>query len=221
VHQLDVKNAFLHGTLDEEVYCLQPAGFVDATKPDHVCRLSKSLYGLKQAPRAWFLRFANFVKTIGFVPTRSDSSLFIYVRGADMAYLLLYVDDMVLTASSATLLQRVIARLTSEFAMKDLGALHFFLGASRARQPASSSRSSSTPKMCWNVPPWTTAAQLLRRWTPRPSCPLLTVRASLIRPPIAASPVHSSTLQSRDRSWPTPSSKSACTCMIPVSATPG
>jgi hypothetical protein len=82
---------------------------------------------LKQAPRAWFLRFANFVKTIGFVPTRSDSSLFMYVRGADMAYLLLYVDDMVRTASSATLLQRVIARLMGEFAKKDLGALHFFL----------------------------------------------------------------------------------------------
>jgi hypothetical protein len=117
------------------VYCLQPAGFVDASKPDHVCKLSKSLYGLKQAPRAWFMRFAGFVKSIGFAPTRSDSSLFLYAHGTDMAYLLLYVDDIVLTASSSALLHRIIARLTGEFAMKDLGALHFFLGIRVTRSP--------------------------------------------------------------------------------------
>lgn len=104
VHQLDVKNAFLHGTLAEEVYCLQPAGFIDESKPDHVCRLSKSLYGLKQAPRAWFLRFAGFLAMIGFTATRSDTLLFTYTRGNDTAFLLLYVDDIVLTASTSALL---------------------------------------------------------------------------------------------------------------------
>uniref|UniRef100_A0A8R7PVX6 Reverse transcriptase Ty1/copia-type domain-containing protein n=1 Tax=Triticum urartu TaxID=4572 RepID=A0A8R7PVX6_TRIUA len=112
VHQLDVKNAFLHGTLQKEVYFLQPAGFVDETKPDHVCRLAKSLYGLKQAPRAWFLRFASFVTSIGFRATRSDSSLFLYNNGPDAAFLLLYVDDIVLTASSPALLQRIVSELT-------------------------------------------------------------------------------------------------------------
>jgi histone deacetylase 1/2 len=136
VHQLDVKNAFLHGTLDEEVFCLQPAGFVDPDKPDHVCRLSKSLYGLKQAPRAWFLRFARFITSIGFVATRSDSSLFTYSHGADAAFLLLYVDDIILTASSSGLLQRIVDKLTGEFAMKDLGDLHFFLGIQVTRTPA-------------------------------------------------------------------------------------
>uniref|UniRef100_A0A8R7QUX5 Reverse transcriptase Ty1/copia-type domain-containing protein n=1 Tax=Triticum urartu TaxID=4572 RepID=A0A8R7QUX5_TRIUA len=136
VHQLDVKNAFLHGTLAEEVYCLQPAGFVDEHQPHHVCRLNKSLYGLKQAPRAWFQTFAGFVKTIGFNATRFDNSLFTYNSGNDAAFLLLYVDDIVLTASTSALLHRIVHRLTDAFAMKDLGALRFFLGIQVTRTPA-------------------------------------------------------------------------------------
>jgi hypothetical protein len=61
VHQLDVKNAFLHGTLTETVYCTQPADFVDPAHPNLVCKLNRSLYGLKQAPRAWYSRFATFL----------------------------------------------------------------------------------------------------------------------------------------------------------------
>ena len=111
VHQLDVKNAFLHGELQELVYAEQPRGFIDGTRPDHVCRLVKSLYGLKQAPRAWFQRFHAYVHSIGFTATGSDSSLFVLRRGTDMAYLLLYVDDIVLTASSTQLLRRIIDSL--------------------------------------------------------------------------------------------------------------
>ena len=81
VHQLDVKNAFLHGTLSETVYCSQPAGFVDSSRPNMVCRLNKSLYGLKQTPRAWYSRFATFLLTLGFSEAKSDTSLFIYRRG--------------------------------------------------------------------------------------------------------------------------------------------
>ena len=78
IHQLDVKNAFLHGHLTENVYMHQPLGFRDPTHPDHLCLLQKSLYGLKQSPRAWYQRFADFVTTIGFVNSISDSSLIIY-----------------------------------------------------------------------------------------------------------------------------------------------
>jgi histone deacetylase 1/2 len=86
------------------------------------------LYGLRQAPRAWFTRFAEYVIKLGFVATRSDSSLFVLRRGNDVAYLLLYVDDIVLTGSSSGLLRLIVDRLRAEFAVKDTGALRFFLG---------------------------------------------------------------------------------------------
>jgi hypothetical protein len=134
IHQLDVKNAFLHGTLTETVYCSQPTGFVDEAHPDLVCRLNRSLYGLKQAPWAWYSRFASYLASIGFVEAKSDTSLFIYRRGDDTVFLLLYVDDIVLTASTAHLLQRTIIALQQEFAMKDLGPLHHFLGITAERR---------------------------------------------------------------------------------------
>ncbi|GJR38446.1 ribonuclease H-like domain-containing protein [Tanacetum coccineum] len=97
---LDVKNAFLHGQLSETVYMHQPPGFVDTTHPDYVCHLQRSLYGLKQAPRAWFQRFTSFITRVGFQHSKTDASLFVFHRGSDIAYLLLYVDDIILTASS-------------------------------------------------------------------------------------------------------------------------
>lgn len=130
LHQLDVKNAFLHGDLKETVYMHQPPGFRDPSKPDHVCLLHRSLYGLKQAPRTWYTRFAVFAKSIGFRQSLSDPFLFILHRGKDTAYLLLYVDDIVLTASVSSLLDSIITALSSEFSMTDLGRLHHFLGIS-------------------------------------------------------------------------------------------
>ncbi|GJT01145.1 ribonuclease H-like domain-containing protein [Tanacetum coccineum] len=115
IHQLDVKNAFLHGQLSETVYMHQPPGFVDSAHPDYVCHLQHSLYGLKQAPRAWFQRFASFITRVGFQHSKIDMSLFFYHMGSDVAYLLLYVDDIILTASSTVLLQRIITLLHSEY----------------------------------------------------------------------------------------------------------
>ncbi|GKC91262.1 ribonuclease H-like domain-containing protein, partial [Tanacetum coccineum] len=121
VHKLDVKNAFLHGSLSETVYMQQPLGFRDSQQLDHVCLLQRSLFGLKQAPRAWFQRFAACAARVGFIHSRCDTSLFIYRRGSDTTYLLLYVDDIILTASSTSFLQSIIATLHAEFSMTDLG----------------------------------------------------------------------------------------------------
>jgi hypothetical protein len=133
IHQLDVKNAFLHGALQETVYCQQPLGFEDSSAPDHVCLLQKSLYGLKQAPRAWFQRFSTYIQTIGFTPSLTDTSLFVYHTSTHTAYLLLYVDDIILTASTKTFLDHIITLLNSEFSMTDLGVLHHFLGIAVTR----------------------------------------------------------------------------------------
>jgi len=77
-----------------------------------------------------------FLLTLGFTETKSDTSLFIYRHGSETAYLLLYVDDIVLTASSQPLLQRIIMSLQQEFAMKDLGVLHHFLGVTVEHRPS-------------------------------------------------------------------------------------
>jgi hypothetical protein len=129
-----VKNAFLHDTLSETIFCSQPTGFTDPAHPNLVYRLYKSLYELKQAHRAWYSRFATYLLSLGFVEAKVDTSLFIFHQGASTVYLLLYVDDIILTASSTTLLCRTISTLQWEFA-KDLGLLHHFLDITVERCP--------------------------------------------------------------------------------------
>ena len=89
--QLDVHNAFFHGDLKDKVFMKQPPCFEDPKKPDYVWRLKKALYGLKQAPRAWFDKFSNFLLDFGFQCSFPDPFLFIYHRGSDVVYLLLYL----------------------------------------------------------------------------------------------------------------------------------
>jgi hypothetical protein len=129
-----VKNAFLHDTLSEIIFCCQPTGFGDPAHPDLV-QLRKSLYGLKQAPRAWYSQFAIYLTTLGFIEAKSDTSLFIFRRSSDTVYLLLYVDDIIMTASSTELLCHTIFALQQEFTMKDLGPLHHFLGITVEHRP--------------------------------------------------------------------------------------
>ncbi|KAK9060122.1 hypothetical protein SSX86_020826 [Deinandra increscens subsp. villosa] len=128
LHQLDVKNAFLHGHLTETIYMEQPPGFSDPTRPNHVCKLNKALYGLKQAPRAWFHRLSSFLIHNGFLCSKADPSLFIFKRDACILYLLVYVDDLILTGNNEAILSSFIKKLHSEFAIKDLGLVNYFLG---------------------------------------------------------------------------------------------
>lgn len=106
----------------------QPPGFLDVQRSNYVCKLHKSLYGLKQAPRAWNDRFTGFLPTLGFTATYADSSLFVKQGGFSVVILLLYVDDIIITGNTVSIIDDVIAALTKEFDIKDLGPLHYFLG---------------------------------------------------------------------------------------------
>lgn len=106
----------------------QPSGFIDSLCPHHVCRLCRSLYGLKQAPRAWFLRLNSYLLQLGFTGSVADTSLFI-LRAADyVIFLLVYVDDIIIIDCPHAPFTSILASLHREFAMKDLGSLHYFLG---------------------------------------------------------------------------------------------
>lgn len=93
----------------------QPPRFVDYSKPDHVWCIKKSLYGPKQAPRSWFHRFASFLVTLGFVGYMSDQSRFVSNNDSDRVYLLLYVDDIVLTYSSTNFRDQFPSFLCANF----------------------------------------------------------------------------------------------------------
>ena len=127
LRQLDVSNAFLHGLLKETVFMAQPLGFVNSSLPSHVCHLHKSLYGLKQAPRAWFERFTSHLLTLGFKASVADASLFILSHKSVTIYLLLYVDDIIITGNNSSAVSNIISQLSTTFELKDLGPLRYFL----------------------------------------------------------------------------------------------
>ncbi|KAI5350419.1 hypothetical protein L3X38_003310 [Prunus dulcis] len=135
LHQMDVQNAFLHGELQEEVYMLPPPGCCRQGE-NVVCRLHKSLYGLKQASRSWFREFSSAIRTIGFCQSKADYSLFTQVKGTSLTIILLYVDDMVITGNNEAEIKNLKAFLSSQFRIKDLGTLKYFLGVEVARSKA-------------------------------------------------------------------------------------
>jgi histone deacetylase 1/2 len=128
LRQLDVKNAFLHGVLEEEVYMRQPPGYEDKQHQNYVCKLDKAIYGLKQAPRAWYSRLSSQLVRYGFSASKSDTSLFIYRKFNVTMFMLIYVDDIIVVSSSQEATNAMLTALGKEFALKDLGDLHYFLG---------------------------------------------------------------------------------------------
>jgi len=132
--QLDIKNAFLNGDLQEPVYMQQPPGF-ETTGESQVCRLVKALYGLKQSPRAWFDRFSKALRQVGFTRSSADFSLFTRHRTTGTVLLLVYVDDIIITGDDSKGIQEVKQHLDTVFQTKDLGPLRYFLGLEIVRRP--------------------------------------------------------------------------------------
>lgn len=128
LHQLDIKNAFLHGDLQEEVYMEQPPGFVAQGESDKVCRLRKSLYGLKQSPRAWFGKFSQALVCFGMKKSTSDHSVFYRRSEKGIVLLVVYVDDIVITGNDVLGISSLKTFLQGQFYTKDLGQLKYFLG---------------------------------------------------------------------------------------------
>ena len=106
----------------------QPPGYENKSKPHFICKLDKALYGLKQAPRAWYSRLSTKLQSLGFCASKADISLFYYKKGQITIFLLIYVDDIIVASSSERATQALLSDLKAEFALKDLGELHYFLG---------------------------------------------------------------------------------------------
>ncbi|KAK1570844.1 hypothetical protein Q3G72_007904 [Acer saccharum] len=95
IWQMDVKTAFLNGSLDESIYMMQPQGFIEKGQMDKVCKLQKSIYGLKQASRSWNIRFDQAVKGFGFIQNPDEPCVYKRIKGDKLVFLILYVDDIV------------------------------------------------------------------------------------------------------------------------------
>jgi hypothetical protein len=134
LEQLDVKTAFLHGDLEEDIYMTQPEGFEVPGKQNLVCKLRKSLYGLKQAPRQWYKKFNEFMNNSGF--NRCDMDHCCYVKKFTDSYIILalYVDDMLIAGSNMTEINRLKQQLSENFEMKDLGPAKQILGMRISRK---------------------------------------------------------------------------------------
>ena len=123
-----MNNIFLNGELTEEVFMDQPEGFVDVENPAYVCKLHKSLYDLKQAPRAWYDKLRGCLLQWGFVNFSSDTSLFLRRSKSSLILILIYVDGILIIGPNSSDLESFIAEFNTKFALKDLGALSYFLG---------------------------------------------------------------------------------------------
>nr|GEW52628.1 retrovirus-related Pol polyprotein from transposon TNT 1-94 [Tanacetum cinerariifolium] len=128
VYQMDVNNAFLYGTIEEEVYVCQPLGFEDPDHPDKVYKVVKVLYGLHQAPRAWYETLANYLLENAFQRGKIDQTLFIKKQKGDIRLVQIYVDDIIFGATNKDLCKSFEKLMKDKFQMSSMGELTFFLG---------------------------------------------------------------------------------------------
>ena len=115
IWQMDVKTAFLNGILTEDVYMMQPEGFVDPNNAGKVCKLLKSIYGLKQASRSWNIRFDEAVKEFGFIKNEQEPCVYKKESGRALVFLILYVDDILLIGNDIPMLESVKTSLKNSF----------------------------------------------------------------------------------------------------------
>ena len=125
---MDVKTAFLNGFLEEDVYMTQLEGFEDPNDVGKVCKLKKSIYGLKQASRNWNIRFDEKIKEFDFIRCEEDSCVYKKFSGSKVAFLVLYVDDILIIGNNIPMLEFVKEWLKKCFSMKDLGEAEYILG---------------------------------------------------------------------------------------------
>jgi hypothetical protein len=134
VHQMDVKTAFLHGELDEEIYMQQPNGFVIEGQRELVCKLLKSLYGLKQAPKQWHEKFKRTLISARFIVNEADKCVYYRFGGGEGVILRLYVDDILIFGTSLDVIKEVKDFLSNNFEMKDLGEVDVILNIKLKRE---------------------------------------------------------------------------------------
>ncbi|GJY24205.1 putative ribonuclease H-like domain-containing protein [Tanacetum coccineum] len=128
VYQMDVKSAFLYGTIEEEVYVSQPPGFVDPEFPKKVYKVEKALYGLHQAPRAWYETLSTYLLDNGFYRGQIDKTLFIKRVKGDILLVQVYVDDIIFGSTKKSLCTDFEQIMHKRFQMSSMGELTFFLG---------------------------------------------------------------------------------------------
>ncbi|GJW68229.1 putative ribonuclease H-like domain-containing protein [Tanacetum coccineum] len=128
VYQMDVKSAFLYGTIEEEVYVCQPPGFEDPHFPDKVYKVEKALYGLHQAPRAWYETLSTYLIENGFRRGTIDKTLFIKKDKGDILLVQVYVDDIIFGSTKKSLCDEFEGLMHKRFQMSSMGELTFFLG---------------------------------------------------------------------------------------------
>ncbi|GJT08969.1 retrotransposon protein, putative, ty1-copia subclass [Tanacetum coccineum] len=128
IWQMDVKTAFLNGRINDDIYMVQPKGFVNPKHPGRVCKLQRSIYRLKQASRSWNKRFDEEIKKYGFTQNPDEPCVYKRASGSNTVFLILYVDDILLMGNNIPMLQDVKSWLGKSFAMKDLVEAAYILG---------------------------------------------------------------------------------------------